>query len=87
MEELKGHNIKQVHQIKVEEGLYLAAIGLALLVRVLILGRLMLTELEAGYAWQAFQVSQGETIGLANHPAYVLITGLLFFIFHQLGHQ
>lgn len=64
-----------------EEGLYLAALALALLLRVVVLGRLMLTELESGYAWQAFQVSQGEAVGLTNHPSYVLITGLLFFLF------
>lgn len=80
MEEPMDQNIKQDKSIQTETALYLAAFGIAILLRVLLLGRLMLSGHEAGYAWQAFQVSQGESIGLTNHPAYVLMTGTLFFL-------
>jgi len=81
MEEPMGQDVVRKPQFRMEDALYLAALGVALLVRVIVLGRLMLTSQEAGYAWQAFQVSQGAEVGLTNHPAYVLITGLFFTLF------
>lgn len=81
MEEPMGQNHVRKPQLRVEDGLYLAALGLALLVRLIVLGRLMLDSQEAGYAWQAYQVSRGGEVGLSNHPAYVLLTGLFFYLF------
>ncbi len=81
MEEPMSRDVVRKSQFRMEDTLYLAALGLALLVRVIVLGKLMLTSQEAGYAWQAYQVSQGAEVGLTNHPAYVLITGLFFYLF------
>jgi hypothetical protein len=81
MEDTMDLSVRQDKSIRIEDGLYLVALGLALLVRLILLGRLMLTAHEAGYAWQAYQVSQGQPVGIANHPAYVLLTGLLFIVF------
>lgn len=81
MEEPMDQDVVRKPQFRMEDLLYLAALGLALLVRVIVLGRLMLTSQEAGYAWQAYQVSQGAEVGLTNHPAYVLITGAFFYLF------
>lgn len=73
--------IKSNNRWRIEEGLYLLALGIALLMRFVILGRGYLAEHEAGFAWQAFQVAQGDQFRMLSHPAYVLGTGLLFYIF------
>jgi hypothetical protein len=67
--------------ITLEHALYILALCLALAFRLIGLGALPFNETEAAWAWQAYQVSQAETVQIGSQPAYVLLTGLLFFIF------
>jgi positive regulator of sigma E activity len=67
--------------ITLELALYIAALCLALAFRLIGLGALPFNEAEAAWAWQAFQVSQGEAVQIGSQPAYVLLASLLFFIF------
>jgi len=60
--------------------LVVLAVVVALVLRLAALGRLPLSEHEAAYAWQAYQVSLGEPVTLLSHPAYVLLTGSLFYL-------
>jgi hypothetical protein len=64
-----------------EEMLYLLAFAAALVMRLAILGQYHFSELEAGYAWQAYQVSQGDDLQMLGHPAYIQLTGILFYLF------
>ncbi|MEJ2758169.1 MAG: hypothetical protein P8046_06755, partial [Anaerolineales bacterium] len=66
--------------LRVEDWLYLLALGLALVMRLVMLGG-TLTEWEAGYAWQSYQVSQGASVNLLSQPGYILPTGLRFYLF------
>lgn len=66
--------------LRVEDWIYLVALGLAVLMRIVMLGT-TLTEWEAGFTWQAYQVSQGDAFSMLSHPGYILPTGLLFFLF------
>lgn len=63
-----------------EELLYLLALVIALVMRLAILGQYHLTETEAGFALQAYQVSQGEDLQMLGHPAYIQLTGALFYL-------
>ena len=63
-----------------EELLYLLALVIALVMRLAILGQYHLTETEAGYALQAYQVSQGEDLPMLGNPAYIQLTGMLFYL-------
>jgi hypothetical protein len=67
--------------ITLEYALYITALCLALAFRLIGLGALPFNEAEAAWAWQAYQVSQGEAVQIGSQPAYVLLTGLLFFMF------
>lgn len=67
--------------LTLEIGLYFVALLVALIFRLAMLGSLPLSETEANYAWQAYQVSQGEQVTLLSHPAYILLTGGLFYLF------
>lgn len=69
------------YSLSLEGALYLLAVLVALVLRLAVLGRLPLSENEAAYAWQAYQVSQGEPLTLLSHPAYILLTGGLFRLF------
>ncbi|MBN2044858.1 MAG: glycosyltransferase family 39 protein [Anaerolineales bacterium] len=64
-----------------EQLLYLLAFVIALVMRLAALGQHHLSELEAGYALQAFQVAQGDELQMLGHPAYIQLTGLLFYLF------
>lgn len=64
-----------------EDLLYLLAFAAALLMRLTALGLHPLTEHEAGFALQAWQSARGETFVMYSHPAYIQLTGVLFFIF------
>ncbi len=66
--------------ITLESWLYLLALGLALLVRLVGLNWLPFNENEAHWAWQAFQVSHGQAGQIDSHPAYVLLTAVLFYL-------
>ena len=68
-------------QITVEQTLYLLVFGLAICVRFLRLGAPPLSDFEAGWALQAFQVSNREILAVGAQPGYVMLTGLMFFIF------
>ena len=63
-----------------EELLYLLAFVIALVMRLAILGQVHLSETEAGFAIQAFQVSQGEDLQMLGNPAYIQLTGMLFYL-------
>ncbi len=63
-----------------EELLYLLAFVIALVMRLVILGQYHLSETEAGYALQAYQVSQGEDLQMLGNPAYIQLTGILFYL-------
>lgn len=64
-----------------ESLLYLFALLLALAVRLVGLGALPLTDLEAKWALQALGVAQGAHPALGSQSAYVLLTSILFFTF------
>ncbi len=65
-----------------ETGLYALAFALALIVRFFALGRAPLSDAEAGLALQALDVSNGATGTIGSQTAYVMLTGLLMFIFN-----
>ncbi len=64
-----------------ETALYLLAFVLALAVRLIRLGTLPLTDLEAKWALQALGVAQGTRPALGSQPAYVLLTSIFFFLY------
>ena len=64
-----------------ETALYLLAFVLALAVRLIRLGTLPLTDLEARWALQALGVAQGTRPALGSQPAYVLLTSIFFFLY------
>src|SRR5258708_24048829 len=63
-----------------EKALYLLALLIALRVRLLQLGALPLTDLEAKWALQAYAVAQGSPPALGSQTAYILPTALAFFL-------
>jgi hypothetical protein len=67
--------------ITVEQVLYIVAFLLAISVRFQRLGAAPLSNFEAGWALQAFQVSNREIQFVGAQPGYVMLTGLMFFIF------
>jgi hypothetical protein len=64
-----------------ENGLYLLALFIGLAVRLIGLGALPLSDLEAGWALQALDVASGTRTALGSQPAYVVLTSALFFAF------
>jgi hypothetical protein len=64
-----------------EGWLFLGALLLALLMRLVLLGQHSPYATEPDYVWQAYQVSQGEPMTMIGHPAYIQLTGALFFMF------
>ena len=71
----------RIERIRGEHLLYITAFGLALVSRFLALGVAPLSDFEAGWAMQALQVSRGVPTDLGPQPGYVLLTGVVFFIF------
>lgn len=63
-----------------EYGLYALAFGLALALRLLRLGELPLGDDEARWALQALDLAKGLQPAMGPQPAYVMLTGLVFFI-------
>jgi hypothetical protein len=64
-----------------ESALYVLALLLGLAVRLIGLGALPLTDVEARWALQALEVANGTRPALGSQPAYILLTSLLFFVF------
>jgi len=61
--------------------LYSLILFLAVFVRLILLGRTPLTESEASWAYQAWQIWKGESISLGSLVSYLSITEGLFSIF------
>jgi hypothetical protein len=61
--------------------LYLLALGLGLAVRLIQLGTLPFTDLEAKWALQALGVAQGTGPALGPQPAYIMLTAVLFYAY------
>lgn len=66
--------------LTVEHGLYALAFVLALFLRLLMLDTPPLSEFEAGWALDAYNVATGQVGQLAPQPGYSMLTGLLFFV-------
>lgn len=64
-----------------ETALYLLAFAIALAVRLLRLGTLPLTDLEAKWALQALGAAQGAHPAPGSQPVYVLLASIFFFIY------
>jgi hypothetical protein len=71
----------KANRITVEHCLYLLAFILALGVRFMRLGVAPLSDFEASWALQAWQVTQGGSLVIGPQPGYVILTGLMFYIF------
>jgi hypothetical protein len=66
---------------KHERWLYALAFFLALGLRLIQLGAMPLTDVEAAPALQALHIAQGLKPTLSPHPFYILSTSILFFIY------
>lgn len=66
---------------KYEGWLYALAFILALMLRLLQLGAMPLTDLEAIPALQALQIAQSLKPALSPHPFYILSTSIFFFLY------
>jgi len=66
---------------KQEFYLFVLAFGIALFLRLLRLGELPLGDIESSWALQALDLSKGLRTGMGSQPAYVIFTGLLFYVF------
>jgi hypothetical protein len=64
-----------------ELSIYWLAFLLALALRLFQLGAAALTDIEAGWALQAFGLAHGQPVILGAQPVYLLLTGLLFSVF------
>jgi hypothetical protein len=64
-----------------DNALFILAFILALTLRLIRLDALPLSDLEANWALQAFQLSQNAQPALGPLPGYILPTSLIFFIF------
>jgi hypothetical protein len=65
----------------IEYSLYALAFLLALAVRLLRLGAVPLSDIEADWALQALSIARGEPVALGPQPLYAVLTGALFFLF------
>jgi hypothetical protein len=73
---------RSVHPVlTTEAALYLLAFGLGLAFRLIQLGISPLTDFEADWALQAWDMIQGNKAALSSQPAYVILTGGLFYLF------
>ena len=64
-----------------ETALYLLALLIGTLVRLIGLGALPLSDLEARWALQALDISNGIRPAMGSQPAYVVLTSALFYAF------
>jgi len=67
-------------QIRIEAAVYLLIFAFAVFLRFLQLGEQPVTEMEAANALQALSLSNGGQVLFRDHAAYVLLTGVLFFL-------
>jgi hypothetical protein len=67
-------------KIKIEHVLYAVALAIAILVRFLSLSASPLTNHEAEFALQAFNISKGLHPLLGPQPGYILLTTALFYV-------
>ncbi len=70
-------------RLKYEGWLYGLAFLIALGLRLLQLGTAPLTDSEANLAMQAFHIANGTRPLLGPHPAYILLTSVLFLVFES----
>jgi hypothetical protein len=70
-----------LHRISIEYALVFLILLTAFIIRILSIGISPLSDVEAGWAMQAFQVSIGENVILSPGPIYSLLTGATFFLF------
>ncbi len=68
-------------RITSEQALFSLAFLLAMVLRFMNLGAHPLTDLEAKWALQASEIARGSKPLLGEHPAYLLLTAVNFFIF------
>ena len=68
-------------KLTLEQTLYILIFILALALRLINLGEAPLTENEAHLALQAFQLGGNEQLAFDESPGYILLTGLIFFLF------
>ncbi|MEX1070993.1 MAG: hypothetical protein WEC37_00040 [Anaerolineales bacterium] len=68
----------QKSSFSTENLLYVCILIVALALRFFALGSPLLTEHEASSALPAYQLNSGQTPDLGDHPAYVVLTSLLF---------
>ena len=80
MEKITDTTNERTTGLTVESGLYLLALLVALVMRLVILGQHPLSEHEAGFAWQALQVARGDGLVMVSHPAYIQMTAGLFIL-------
>jgi hypothetical protein len=71
---------KQLRQIKFEHFLYALAFVLALGIRVLNLGKVPLSDYEAGWALQSWHAVQGDLVDIGPNPAYFSLTTLVVYL-------
>jgi len=69
------------NRITLEQGIFILALLLAILIRAINLNSAALSEYEAEQAVEALQISEGEDAALTAGPAYPLLTGAVFYIF------
>jgi hypothetical protein len=73
-----------LRRIKLEHIAFALAFGLALFLRIFRLGAIPLNDLEADWALQALQIARGSlaggSIAFGPQPAYISLTGILFFL-------
>ncbi len=81
MEEKFKQMSENKQEIKIEFYLFALAFWLALFLRLLRLGELPLGDIESGWALQALDLTKGLKTGMGTQPAYVLLTGFLFYLF------
>ncbi len=66
-----------------EHFLFALAVLLGLGIRLVNLGKIPLSDFEAKWALQALSVARGESLTIGSQPGYVLLSGLLFWLFHS----
>ncbi len=67
--------------LTLENGLFVLAFLLGLFIRLIHLGLAPLTDIEATWAMQALDLARGAHPLIGPQPGYVLLTGLLFYVF------
>jgi hypothetical protein len=71
----------KLNRLTIEQALFLLILLVALGIRILRIGNVPLSDLEAEQALQAYQISNGNGSDFLPGPAYPLLTGVAFFLF------